>query len=58
MYFIGFRTELVVLISSVQIYTTPNIMPGFRVFWRNVDTVPVLHQQGLVLNIWAMSLGI
>ena len=32
MYFIGFRTELVVLISSVQIYTTPNIIPGLEYF--------------------------
>ena len=32
MYFIGFRNELVVLIPSVQIYTTPNIIPGLEYF--------------------------
>ena len=58
MYLIQFRIELAVLNASVQIYTMPNFIPGFRVICRSLHTVPGIHQRGLVVKIWAMSLGI
>ena len=57
-YLIWFRTELVVLYASVQIYNTKNVMSGFRVFRRSPNTAPGQNQQGLLVEIWTMSLGI
>ena len=58
MYLIQFRNELVVLYVSIQIYITPNVMSGLRVSWRSPNTAPGQHQQGWVVEIYAMSLGI
>ena len=58
MYLIWFRNKLVVLETSFQIYTTPSVMPGFRIFCKSPDTTSGQHQRGLVVKIWLMSLVI
>ena len=52
-YLIRFRTKMVVLNDSVQIYATPIVIPGYNIFGED----PIPSQRDLLVNIWAVNLG-